>query len=328
MGKDFLKLPKIELHCHLDGSLPLSFLEEESKIEDRNELIKQTMVSGTQKNNLTEYLRHFDVPIKCLQTEEQIKKGANAFVHLLESDHVIYSEVRFSPALLTNETMSSKKVLEAVLEGLNQGSKETGVFTNVLICAMRGQDETINEEEIRLAREYLGQGVCGVDLAGDESHYPAYLYRELFKVANQLELPFTIHAGECQSRENIREVIDMGARRIGHGIAMRGDLELQKYCRDRNVGIELCPISNYQTGALEQNEVYPFWEFMQNGLCVTVNTDNRTVSDTTLEKEYLFLNEKGKFTRNEWYIVTQNAISCSFATEEIKECLLQKLAIL
>lgn len=120
----------------------------------------------------------------------------------------------------------------------------------------------------------------------------------------------------------------MGARRIGHGIAMRGDLELQKYCRDRNVGIELCPISNYQTGALEQNEVYLFWEFMQNGLCVTVNTDNRTVSDTTLEKEYLFLNEKGKFTRNEWYIVTQNAISCSFATEEIKECLLQKLAIL
>ena len=137
---------------------------------------------------------------------------------------------------------------------------------------------------IRTAREYLGNGVCAADLAGAEAIYPMSEFMELFGQAKKLGMPFTIHAGECGNVQNILDSVEAGALRIGHGIAMRGNSEVQKMIREKGIGVEMCPISNLQTKAVESESQYPLREFLDNGIKVTINTDNRTVSNTTMTK--------------------------------------------
>lgn len=135
----------------------------------------------------------------------------------------------------------------------------------------------------------LGAGVCAADLAGAEVPYPMSGFMELFKYAKQLGLPFTIHAGECGNAQNIIDAVEAGAARIGHGIAMRGHDDLERQLSAKGIGIELCPISNLQTKAVASADEYPIREFLDAGLKVTINTDNRTVSNTTLSKELEFI---------------------------------------
>ena len=165
---------------------------------------------------------------------------------------------------------------------------------------------------IRAAREYLGNGVCAADLAGAEAIYPMSEFMELFGQAKKLGMPFTIHAGECGSVQNILDSVEAGALRIGHGIAMRGNSEVQKMIRDKGIGIEMCPISNLQTKAVESESQYPLREFLDNGIKVTVNTDNRTVSNTTMTKELQFIQEHYRITDEEIRLMMINAVDTAF----------------
>lgn len=165
---------------------------------------------------------------------------------------------------------------------------------------------------IRAAREYLGNGVCAADLAGAEAIYPMSEFMELFGQAKKLGMPFTIHAGECGSVQNILDSVEAGALRIGHGIAMRGNSEVQKMIRDKGIGIEMCPISNLQTKAVESESQYPLREFLDNGIKVTVNTDNRTVSNTTMTKELQFIQEHYRITDEEIRLMMRNAVDTAF----------------
>ena len=165
---------------------------------------------------------------------------------------------------------------------------------------------------IRTAREYLGNGVCAADLAGAEAIYPMSEFMELFGQAKKLGMPFTIHAGECGSVQNILDSVEAGALRIGHGIAMRGNSEGQKMIRDKGIGIEMCPISNLQTKAVESESQYPLREFLDNGIKVTINTDNRTVSNTTMTKELQFIQEHYRITDEEIRLMMRNAVDTAF----------------
>ena len=165
---------------------------------------------------------------------------------------------------------------------------------------------------IRTAREYLGNGVCAADLAGAEAIYPMSEFMELFGQAKKLGMPFTIHAGECGSVQNILDSVEAGALRIGHGIAMRGNSEVQKMIRDKGIGIEMCPISNLQTKAVESESQYPLREFLDNGIKVTINTDNRTVSNTTMTKELQFIQEHYRITDEEIRLMMINAVDTAF----------------
>ena len=165
---------------------------------------------------------------------------------------------------------------------------------------------------IRTAREYLGNGVCAADLAGAEAIYPMSEFMELFGQAKKLGMPFTIHAGECGNVQNILDSVEAGALRIGHGIAMRGNSEVQKMIRDKGIGIEMCPISNLQTKAVESESQYPLREFLDNGIKVTINTDNRTVSNTTMTKELQFIQEHYRITDEEIRLMMINAVDTAF----------------
>lgn len=315
MTLDELKrMPKIELHCHLDGSLSKQFIqtrlgrcvsESELKVSDECE-------------SLQEYLEKFTLPGMCLTDEAGLAGAGYDVLSCMNKENVRYVEIRFSPLLHVTKEMNTERVIASLLKGLNKGSKEFGIDFNVIVCAMRHFSGKDNYEMIRTAHDFWKHGVCAIDLAGAEASYPMSEFVELFRQVHKSGMPFTIHAGECGSVKNILDSVEVGARRIGHGIAMVGHPDVQAFLREKRIGIEMCPISNLQTKAVKSKKDYPIREFLNAGLLATVNTDNRTVSDTTLVKEFEFVQRNCGITDEEILLMTKNAIDVSFADDNIK----------
>lgn len=319
--EQLLELPKIDLHCHLDGSLTRHSME---KLLGRRVEEEEIRVSDDCKS-LAEYLEKFDLPLQCLQTAEGLEEASREFLVEASKDNLIYVEVRFAPLLSVNESLTCEQVIEAVLKGLKKGRELCGTDYNVIACAMRHHTRKQNLSMFHAAREFLGQGVCALDLAGNEAAFPMKDFKELFAEAAGLGFPFTLHAGECGSAQNIVDSVECGARRIGHGIAMSGQAEVMELCRRQQVGIEMCPISNLQTKAVTDKSRYPMREFLDAGLSVTINTDNRTVSHTSLTREMEFVQREYGISDEELLVMTRNAAECCFADEATKEKLFQKL---
>ena len=312
--KEILNMPKIDLHCHLDGSMTQKGIE---KILEREVGISELQVS-LECRSLAEYLEKFGLPLECIQTPEGLKESSKEFLLNLQADNVKYVEVRFAPQLSTTRGMNCTTVMEAVLEGLKAAKEQCGIYYQVIACMMRHHSEETNLSMLKECREFLGEGLCAVDLAGDEAGFPTRNFYELFQCAKKLDYPFTIHAGECGSVQSILDAVEMGAKRIGHGIAMKGIPEVQKELAKKHIGVEMCPISNYQTKALRPGEVYPIREFANAGVPVTVNTDNRTVSNTSLGKEMKFLWEQFGISVEELYQYQKNALEAAFCDELMK----------
>ena len=314
-------LPKVELHCHLDGSLSREFIERRL-----NRKVSQSELSVSDDcRSLNEYLEKFDLPGKCIMDEEGLSEAGYDVLKSMKQENVRYAEIRFAPLLSETEDMNCAKVIEALLAGLEKGKKDFGIEYGVITCAMRHHSEEENRRMIRNAREYLGYGVCAADLAGAEALYPMSEFMELFQETKKLGMPFTLHAGECGSVQNILDSVEAGAGRIGHGIAMRGHREVQKELQRKGIGIEMCPVSNFQTKAVESTKDYPMREFLDNGLKVTVNTDNRTVSNTTLTKELAFIQKTYGITDEEIRLMMKNAVDVAFADDAVKERILKRL---
>ena len=314
-------LPKVELHCHLDGSLSREFIERRL-----NRKVSQSELSVSDDcRSLNEYLEKFDLPGKCIMDEEGLSEAGYDVLKSMKQENVCYAEIRFAPLLSETEDMNCAKVIEALLAGLEKGKKDFGIEYGVITCAMRHHSEEKNRRMIRTAREYLGYGVCAADLAGAEALYPMSEFMELFQETKKLGMPFTLHAGECGSVQNILDSVEAGAGRIGHGIAMRGHREVQKELQRKGIGIEMCPVSNLQTKAVESTKDYPMREFLDNGLKVTVNTDNRTVSNTTLTKELAFIQKTYGITDEEIRFMMKNAVDVAFADDAVKERILKRL---
>lgn len=314
-------LPKVELHCHLDGSLSQSFISQEL---GRKVNLAELQVTY-ECQSLKEYLEKFDLPIQCMQTEGGLRRAGYDFIQSVAGENVRYVEVRFAPTCSAHDEFTVKRVIESLLLGLEDGKKAFGTEYNVIVCAMRHHSDEENIKMIRAAREFLGDGVCCADLAGDEAAFPMSRFLNLFDQVKKLGMPYVIHAGECGNAENIRDAVTCGARRIGHGIAMRGCQELEELCKDAGVGIEMCPISNLQTKAVPDQSAYPMREFLDAGLLVTVNTDNRTVSGTSVTKELAFIQEQYRVSDEEIYRMMRNAVEVSFADDSVKDRLLQGL---
>ncbi len=309
------ELPKIDLHCHLDGSLSLELVRE---LLGR-EVQPEELMAEDDCGSLAEYLERFDLPLQCLQTADGLRRAGHDFIRQVAKENVRYVEVRFAPQFSVNERLDVGKVIEAVLEGLAWGRQEYGVESQVIVCAMRHLSEEENLRMLTAAREFLGHGVCAADLAGDEAAFPMKRFLNLFAEVRRMGMPFTIHAGECGSAENIEEAVRCGAMRIGHGIALRGRSQIQKLCVERDVGIELCPVSNHQTKAVKRGEPYPIREFLEAGLLVTLNTDNRTVSHTSLSREIAFVQEHCGVSDADIVQMQENALRAAFLDEQKKE---------
>lgn len=313
--------PKVELHCHLDGSLSQEFIEKR--------LGKSVPLSSLQVDkdcrSLAQYLEKFSLPLACIQDEEGMRGAGYDFIRSVSEENVRYVEVRFAPSLSAHDSFTCTHVIRSLLEGLEKGKADFGTEYNVIVCAMRGHTTVQNLAMLKEARQFLGEGVCAADLAGNEAAYPMSEFMDLFAEVKKMGMPFTIHAGECGSPRNIEDAVKAGASRIGHGIAMRGHGDLQRICRQRNIGIEMCPVSNLQTKAVEDTDEYPLREFLDAGLKVTVNTDNRTVSGSTMAGELAFIQETYGVSDEEIFQMMENAVEVSFADDAVKSGLIKQI---
>jgi len=305
---------RIDLHCHLDGSLSKQCVENIVGRPVRMEELQADM----ECKSLAEYLEKFDLPLEGLQTEQGLFRAGLDFMKSSAKQKLDYVEVRFAPLLSCQGDLNCYEVIESVLRGLEEGKKTYGVEYGVLTCAMRHHTEEENLKMLRCAREFLGAGVCGADLAGNEAAFPMRMFRSLFEQVNRMQMPFTIHAGECGNAENIKESILCGTRRIGHGIAMRGREDVLNLCKEKRIGVEMCPISNMQTKAVSDVRDYPMREFLDKGILVTINTDNRTVSQTTLDKEIEFVKMHAQIKDEDIDKMSQNAVEIAFASDDVK----------
>ncbi|MGN0332137.1 MAG: adenosine deaminase [Lachnospiraceae bacterium] len=316
------KLPKVELHCHLDGSLSKEFIETRLGKAVSQEELSVTKDCGS----LVEYLEKFELPGLCLKDEAGLEGAGYDVLKVMSKENVCYAEIRFAPLLSVTEEMGTEQVIAALLKGLEKGKKDFGVEYNVITCAMRHHSEEQNYQMIKTARQFLGFGVCATDLAGAEAQYPMSEFMKLFQKTKKLGMPFTIHAGECGNVQNIIDAIQVGAGRIGHGIAMRGNSAVQKMVREAHIGIEMCPISNLQTKAVGSVAEYPIREFLDAGVLITVNTDNRTVSNSSMTKELEFIQKMYGVSDNEILILMRNAIDAAFAEDSVKNRLYRKMS--
>lgn len=320
---ELVALPKVELHCHLDGSLSRNFIE---KRLGRKVSQEELSVSDDCRS-LNEYLEKFDLPGQCLMDEEGLREAGYDVLRGMYQENVCYAEVRFAPLLSETSDMDCRKVIEAVIAGMNKGKQDFGVEYGIITCAMRHHSAEENLRMLQIVREYLGDGVCAADLAGAEALYPMSEFMDVFETVKKLGMPFTLHAGECGNVQNIIDSVEVGAGRIGHGIAMRGHRELQSELAKKGIGIEMCPISNLQTKAVQSTAEYPLREFLDAGLKVSINTDNRTVSNTSLAKELEFVQKTYGVSGEEIRKMMQNAVETAFARDDVKERLQKKMDI-
>ena len=284
-------LPKTDLHCHLDGSLRLKTileLAEQQKLklpaEDEDSLAR--LLQGRHCSSLEEYLVAFDVTLSVLQTEDALYRVAYELALDAAAENVRYLEVRYSPALHQEQGLKMTTVIDAVLEGLRDAKREVGIKYGVLVCGIRHINPQTSVRLAELCVAYKNRGVIGFDLAGAEMNFPAKDHKDAFQLILKNNVNCTAHAGEAFGPESIAQAIHyLGAHRIGHGTRLREDGDLLNYVDDHRIPLEVCLSSNVQTGAVPDLASHPLRFYFDYGLRVTINTDNRLITNTTVTKE-------------------------------------------
>ena len=312
-------MKKIELHLHLDGSVRPTTISELLNIDVKKAIKLSTL--ERKSNSLKEYLEKFDIPLKIMQTKNNLERVAQELAEDLLKDQVIYAEIRFAPNKHLEQGLSLEEVIDSILKGL----AKVNIKTNLILCMMRGDSFEKNLSIIKLAKKYLNKGVVAIDLAGNEAAYPVTEYQELFEIAKKEKIPFTIHAGDADNATSVMKAIILGATRIGHGIRAIEDEEVLNLIKEKNITLEVCPKSNLDTNMYNCLDEHPIKRLYDKKVKITINTDNRTVSNTTLTKTYKDLANTFHFTKEDFIKMNETAIKGAFINDLEKEELLKKL---
>ncbi len=292
--KELLRaLPKTDLHCHLDGSMRLSTILELAKQQgvklpaDTEDTLAKAIHKGERCKDLEDYLVAFDVTCSVLQTAEALFRAAYELAVDAAAENVRYLEVRYAPVLHQQRGLKLTAIVDAVLEGLRTAKRETRIKYGVILCGIRHMNPQSSVRLAELCVAYKNRGVVGFDLAGAEANFPAKEHREAFQLILKNNVNCTAHAGEAYGPESIGQALHyLGAHRIGHGVRLREDGDLLNYVNDHRIPLECCPSSNVQTRAVGEMKEHPLKFYFDYGLRVTINTDNRLITDTTVTDEY------------------------------------------
>ena len=328
MNNKIHEMPKVVLHLHLDGSLRPETVKEWidellGKETDIEEVRKMLMVEKDCRN-LNEYLEKFDIPVKVMQTSKHLERATYELYEDLAKKNVKYAEVRFAPCLHTMRGLSYNDIVQSAIYGMERAKNDFDIDGNLILCCMRGPDnKEKNIETVKVAKEYFGKGICAIDLAGAEAIFKTADYEDIFKFAKENGLIYTIHAGEADGPQSMRDAIRFGAKRIGHGIRCVVDDNLVEELAKTRIPLEICPISEMQTQALDGK--VPIEELYRRGVCVTLNTDNDTVSNTNIEEEYEWVLNNTGLTTDDLIQMNINAAENIFGTEKQKEDVLKKI---
>ena len=330
--RDLLRrLPKAELHCHLDGSVRPATLLDLAR-EYRAPMPRTTAeqladyMRVDDARNLEDYLERFDITLGVMQTADALERIAYELAEDAAREGVRYIEVRYAPVLNIRGGLTLEQAVEAPIRGLLRAEREHGVIGRVLVCSLRHLPPGTSLELARLAVEFKGEGVVGFDLAGGEAGNPASRHAEAFLYARENDLPCTCHAGEGDGADSVRQAVHVcGAHRVGHGTRLIEDPSLTQYVNDRRIAVEVCLTSNVQTRAAESYEAHPFRAYFDQGLNVVLNTDNRLMSGTTLVDEYAHAAEHLGFTTEELCRVARNGFESAFLHEHERQALLAQV---
>lgn len=316
----------IDLHLHLDGSLNPKNIPTMAKMAgvklpfDDEAVIRSKMAVGPDCKNLGEYLMKFDLPLLLLQTAECVEYAVYELIRDLKEQGMRYAEIRFAPQLHLQRGLTQTEVVKAAVRGRNNGVKDFCLSANLILCCMRGdKNRAENARTVRIAEKFLGCGVCAVDLAGNEAAYPTKDFKDVFALAKKINVPAVIHAGEAAGADSIRQALEMGAVRIGHGIHAAEDSVLMRILKEKHIYLEMCYSSNLQTRTVDIAKDYPLVKFISDGLFVTLNTDNLTVSDTSLRREYTLVQKQFSLSDDTLKAIAENAADAAFLTAREKE---------
>jgi adenosine deaminase len=287
-----VRLPKTELHCHLDGSVRPETLVELGQAygvtmpADEAERLRLHMRVDDARH-LEDYLERFAITLSVMQAGDALERIAYELAEDAAAEGVRYIEVRFAPVLNVRGGLSTAEALEAAVRGLVRAERDHRIIGRVIVCALRHLPAAVSMELAELAVAHRGRGVVGFDLAGGELGNPAAAHAAAFQYARENDLACTVHAGEGDGPRSIREAIHVcGANRIGHATRLIEDQPLMQYVNDRRIALEICLTSNVQTRAVDTYESHPLRRYFDAGLNVSLSTDNRLMSGTTLTDEY------------------------------------------
>lgn len=329
--EDIIKaVPKVLLHDHLDGGLRPETIIELAKdlrytklpTKDAGELA-EWFHRGANKGNLVEYLQGFEHTTAVMQTKEALERVAYEMMEDMKNDNVCYVETRFAPVFHTSKGLYHEDIASAVLDGLERGRKDFGVGYGLILCGMRNMKNTLEIAE--LAVNFRNKGVIGFDLAGEEGGYPPKKHIDAFQFIQRANFNITIHAGEAFGKESIWQAIQWcGAHRIGHATHLIEDFTLDKdgnvvgfgdlaqYVLDKRIPLEICLLSNVHTGAVDKIENHPFGLLFKEKFRVTLNTDDRLMSDTTMTKEFLVAIDIFNLNLEDLEKITINSMKSAF----------------
>jgi adenosine deaminase len=317
-------IPKAELHLHLDGSVrPATVLElaKENHVpipsEDLGKL-ESFLEADDGTQSLVEYITYFELPIAVMQTVPALERTVYELCIDLAKDNVRYAEIRFGPWLHVQRGLSLADIIRATLVGWKAGQKETGIAGGIIVTALRDMPPAQNLALAQVAGHFVGNGVVGFDLAGDESGHPPVLHEDAFRVARSLGLNLTIHAGEAAGAESVRQAIAMGAVRLGHGIRAQEDQEVLAMIRDDGIQLDTAPTSNAHTKAVRRYEDHPVKRFHESGIKATISTDSRTVSRITLTEEFLKASRLLGLTKEQIWAMNLQALDGGFADPAVR----------
>jgi adenosine deaminase len=325
------RLPKAELHVHLDGSLrPETMLELAGEYgkwmpEDDPEQLRDYM-HVQDARNLVEYLQRFEITLSVMQTADALERIAYELAEDLAEENVRYAEIRYSPILNTREGLPLTEAVEAPLRGLHRAEREFGIHTGLIICGIRNMDPATSRDLADLTVAYKGRGVVAFDLAGAEYNYPAKKHKDAFFTVINKNMAATIHAGEAYGQESIHQALHYcKAHRIGHGTRLHEDPDLMQYVKDFRIPIEICLTSNIQTKAAARFEEHPLRRYYDEDLVLSLNTDNRLMSATTVTEEFWRAHEHQGFTWDELVDLSLMAFEAGFVPWEEKQKLVARV---
>ncbi len=328
----FKKLPKTDLHVHLDGSLRLSTImkmAEEQSVNlgvDSEEKLRALISPGKNHKSLEDYLKGFNITLQVLQKPEALYRAAYELAEDNALENVKYMEVRYSPVLHTQKKIPLTNIVEAVLEGLKDAENDFDIKTGVILCGIRNISPEVSMQMAELAVAFKNRGVVGFDLAGAEYNYPAREHLDAFNLILSNNVNVTIHAGEAYGPDSIHQALHYcGAHRIGHGTRLRENGDLLNYVNDHRIPLEICPSSNVQTGTVPSLKNHPFKFYLDLGLRVTINTDNRLITNTTMTDEFFCIHKHFNLSPEDIKTLSINGIKSAFLHFEYRKWFLRKI---
>jgi len=316
---NYSKLPKVELHLHLDCSLSYDVVKQ-LKPSVTKEEYEQSFIAPPKCRDLAQYIKLSINGFELMQTKEQLRLVTLDLFKQLKKDNVIYAEIRFAPLLHIAKGLSPQEVVEAVNKATIEAIETYNIDAGIILCTLRHYSEAQSLTTVKLVDTFKGTQVVGFDIAADEAGFPIDNHIKAFQFAKDNNIKCTAHAGEARGAESVWETLEnFHPLRIGHGVRSAEDDKLLAHLKAKNIHLEVCPTSNIQVNVFDKIEDHSANKIYNSGVSMSINTDCRTISNTNLIKEYSVMQQVFNWNEEHFKKCNLEAIKHSFASEEIKK---------